>query len=70
VEDKKEYRKRLGKIEYAGKQLEVDKEVVEKKIRETLRELEKEGNKGKEKKKGWWDKECAEKKKEVWELKK
>jgi len=61
-----EFRKRLGKVEYEGKEIEVEMERMEEKIRGSLKEWERDRKGAKEeRKKGWWDRDCAVMKKKV-----
>jgi len=62
----KKFRERLGKMESGEEDVEIIWEEMEEKVKRVLLETEKgRENEGRRGRRGWWDKECEEKKKGV-----
>jgi len=61
----KKFRETLGKIEIGEEEMELIWERMEGKVKKVLQETEKGRENERGKGRGWWDKECEEKKKGV-----
>lgn len=64
-ESRRMFRSKLGSVELGRKEIGEEWEKMETKVKEAIRGTEGVPRGGTEKKDGWWDKECIEKKKEV-----
>ncbi|XP_067204108.1 regulator of nonsense transcripts 3B-like [Linepithema humile] len=64
-EEKRIFRRKLGKIELGKEDMEKEWEELERRLKLAIKETEKEQDKKEEGKGGWWDKECEKKKREV-----
>nr|XP_012232396.1 PREDICTED: golgin subfamily A member 6-like protein 22 [Linepithema humile] len=62
---KEEFKKKLGRISFGGRGVKEEGEEMEKRIKEALKEMEEEGKKEDKTRRGWWDRECEEKKRVV-----
>lgn len=65
VEGCDEFRQRLGEVEKAGAELEEEWKGMKSRLKKTLKEVEEEMGNKRGGRRGWWDKECWNKKKEV-----
>lgn len=59
------FRRRLGEVEEVGTELEEEWKGMESRLKKTLKEVEEERDSKRGGRRGWWDKECWTKKKEV-----
>ncbi|XP_011685784.1 PREDICTED: putative gustatory receptor 28a [Wasmannia auropunctata] len=62
---RKTFKENLGKVVWKEGNLEREWEELEGKVREAMKEVEKERGKEEERREGWWDKECGRKKEKL-----
>lgn len=64
-EGRRLFRRKLGKIELGKEDIEKEWKKLERRLKLAIKETEEEQDKKEERKRGWWDKECEKKKREV-----
>lgn len=64
-EGRREFERRMEKVSWKEGGRRLRQEEMEREVREAVREVEKELRGKGERKRGWWDEECEDRKKEV-----
>lgn len=63
-ESRKEFRRKMGRLEIGGRELDEELEIMEETVTRAIKEIKRERGKGK-KRRGEWDEECEAKKGEM-----